>query len=96
MMPRTCSQCGTTGHNSRTCSDGDSGDGEKSILLFGVRVTQGKAFRKSASMTDLSQYEEPPPLPHDDSNNAHDTTGYASDDVLHASGHSRERKRGAS
>lgn len=87
-MPRTCSQCGTTGHNSRTCADGNSGTGENSILLFGVRVTQGNSFRKSASMTDLSQYEQPAPQdPNADAD-------YVSDDVVHASGRSRERKRG--
>ncbi|KAK4261243.1 hypothetical protein QN277_004268 [Acacia crassicarpa] len=86
MMPRTCSQGGSTGHNFRTYVDG--GAGKNSILLFGVRVTQGNSFRKSASMTDLSQYDQP--LPHDSNADA----GYASDDVVHASGHSRERKRG--
>ncbi|XP_028754347.1 transcription factor MYB1R1 [Neltuma alba] len=88
MMPRTCSQCGTTGHNSRTCSDGSNGACENSILLFGVRVTQGNCFKKSASMTDLQQYEQS--LPQDSNADA----GYASDDVVHASGRSRERKRG--
>lgn len=98
-MSRTCSQCGNNGHNSRTCTEvcggGDGGNsggattGENAIMLFGVRVTaEGNAFRKSASMNNLSQYEQPP---HQDSNAE---AGYASDDVVHASGRSRERKRG--
>ncbi|XP_061360801.1 transcription factor MYB1R1 [Gastrolobium bilobum] len=98
-MSRTCSQCGNNGHNSRTCTDGGAaascGGGcsprENGIMLFGVRVTEGNnsSFRKSASMNNLSQYEQPPPQ---DSNAA--DAGYASDDVVHASGRSRERKRG--
>lgn len=46
-------------------------------------------FRKSASMTNLSQYQQQPPQ---DSTSA--DAGYVSDDVVHASGRSRERKRG--
>lgn len=96
-MSRTCSQCGNNGHNSRTCTDaapcggGGSPRGENSIMLFGVRVTEGNSnsFRKSASMTNLSQFEHQ--TPHDPS--AADA-GYVSDDVVHASGRSRERKRG--
>ncbi|KAK7307166.1 hypothetical protein VNO77_39989 [Canavalia gladiata] len=91
-MSRTCSQCGNNGHNSRTCTDGGaaaSGGGsprENGIMLFGVRVTEGNSsFRKSASMNNLSQYEP-------ESNGA--DAGYASDDVVHASGRTRERKRG--
>ena len=56
-------------------------------MLFGVRVTEGNSFRKSASMTNLSQFDQQPQDPHADS-------GYASDDVVHPSGRSRERKRG--
>lgn len=59
-------------------------------MLFGVRVsTEGSSssFRKSASMNNLSQYDQL-----QDSNGA--DAGYASDDVVHASGRSRERKRG--
>lgn len=92
-MSRTCSQCGNNGHNSRTCTDGGaaaSGGGsprENGIMLFGVRVTTetNSSFRKSASMNNLSQY--------DADLNAADA-GYASDDVVHASGRTRERKRG--
>ncbi|RDX99549.1 Transcription factor KUA1 [Mucuna pruriens] len=91
-MSRTCSQCGNNGHNSRTCTDGGaaaSGGGsprENGIMLFGVRVTAegNSSFRKSASMNNLSQYDP-------DSNAA--DAGYASDDVVHASGRTRERKR---
>ena len=60
------------------------------IMLFGVRLSvvdnHPTSFRKSASMTNLSQYESPPP--HDPN------AGYASDDVVHPSRHTRERKRG--
>ncbi|XP_068327198.1 transcription factor MYB1R1 [Pyrus communis] len=94
-MSRTCSQCGNNGHNSRTCADASGGVGggatasaENGIMLFGVRVTEANAFRKSASMNNLSQYEQP--LQADSNADA----GYASDDVVHASGHRRERKRG--
>ncbi|XP_047158594.1 transcription factor MYB1R1-like [Vigna umbellata] len=91
-MSRTCSQCGNNGHNSRTCTDGGaavsggSSPRESGFMLFGVRVTEGiSSFRKSASMNNLSQYDA-------DSNTA--DAGYASDDVVHASGRARERKRG--
>jgi len=84
-MSRTCSQCGNNGHNSRTCTE--AGGGENAIMLFGVLVTEGNSFRKSASMTNLSQYDQQP----QDSN---PDAGYASDDVVHPSGRSRERKRG--
>ncbi|MED6154901.1 hypothetical protein PIB30_000402 [Stylosanthes scabra] len=104
-MSRTCSQCGNNGHNSRTCIDAShsaapvSGAGspprENAIMLFGVRLTTAEgsssstSFRKSASMGNLSQFDQIPPQ---------DPTvadaGYVSDDVVHASGRSRERKRG--
>lgn len=90
-MSRTCSQCGNNGHNSRTCTDGENG-----IMLFGVRLTEGNnnnnnnsSFRKSVSMNNLSQYDQHLPQ---DSNVA--DAGYVSDDVVHASGRTRERKRG--
>ncbi|OVA14313.1 SANT/Myb domain [Macleaya cordata] len=95
-MSRTCSQCGNNGHNSRTCAEsGGSGgvcggsDGSVSggFMLFGVRVTEG-SFRKSVSMNNLSQYEQP----HEP--NADVSAGYASDDVVHNSSRNRERKRG--
>ncbi|KAM3706552.1 hypothetical protein ACJW31_03G159100 [Castanea mollissima] len=98
-MSRTCSQCGNNGHNSRTCTEASSGgcggggggggdaSGENGIMLFGVRVTEVNSFRKSASMTNLSQFDQQPQDPNVES-------GYASDDVVHPSGRSRERKRG--
>ncbi|KAK4263319.1 hypothetical protein QN277_028749 [Acacia crassicarpa] len=101
-MSRTCSQCGNNGHNSRTCNHGGGGGGgsggsggggdgsskENGIMLFGVRLSEGNSFRKSASMTNLSQLEAPA-----QDSNAVDA-GYVSDDVVHASGRTRERKRG--
>lgn len=84
-MSRTCSQCGNNGHNSRTCAEGSAG--ENGIMLFGVRVTENSSFRKSASMTNLSQFDQQP----QDSN---PDAGYVSDDVVHPSGRGRERKRG--
>ncbi|KAL5974267.1 hypothetical protein ACLOJK_030931 [Asimina triloba] len=87
---RSCSQCGSNGHNSRTCgeSGGGGGGGGNGIMLFGVRLTEG-SIRKSASMNNLSQYEQ-------QSHDAHAdvAAGYASDDVVHASAGNRERKRG--
>ncbi|XP_038703126.1 transcription factor MYB1R1-like isoform X2 [Tripterygium wilfordii] len=56
-------------------------------MLFGVRLGESSSsFRKSVSMNNLSQFDQPQD-PNPDS-------GYASDDVVHASGRSRERKRG--
>ncbi|KAJ4909613.1 myb-like transcription factor family protein [Raphanus sativus] len=95
-MSRSCSQCGNNGHNSRTCptetSPATTAGEEKGIMLFGVRVTEASpssSFRKSVSMNNLSQYDH----------KAHDADpvddgGYASDDVVHASVRTRERKRG--
>ncbi|KAF2325383.1 hypothetical protein GH714_027298 [Hevea brasiliensis] len=104
-MSRSCSQCGNNGHNSRTCGESPAAagpigggaasssaatGGENGIMLFGVRVTtEGASFRKSVSMNNLSQYEPQPQDP-----NADVAAGYESDDVVHASGRSRERKRG--
>lgn len=97
-MSRSCSQCGNNGHNSRTCGESSSGGAaavkgeENGIMLFGVRVmAEGASFRKSVSMNNLSQYdyEQQPQDP-----NADAAAGYESDDVVHASGRSRERKRG--
>ncbi|CAI0627623.1 unnamed protein product [Linum tenue] len=101
-MSRSCSQCGNNGHNSRTChgdtTTGEGGGGgtagESGIMLFGVRVTAGmNSFRKSVSMNNLSQYDQginQDPLSVADAV----ASGYESDDVVHASGRSRERKRG--
>ncbi|XP_077217142.1 transcription factor MYB1R1-like [Tasmannia lanceolata] len=88
-MSRSCSQCGNNGHNSRTCGETNSrscGD-SPGFMLFGVRVTEG-SIRKSVSMNNLSQYEQPK------ENQADVASGYASDDVVHASAGNRERKRG--
>ncbi|THG11292.1 hypothetical protein TEA_000943 [Camellia sinensis var. sinensis] len=92
-MSRGCSHCGNNGHNSLTCSDSSgcaaavSGGGSNGgIMLFGVRLTEG-SFRKSASMNNLAQYEQP------QDSNPDVAAGYASDDVVHASGGSYERKR---
>ncbi|KAK4481862.1 hypothetical protein RD792_012773 [Penstemon davidsonii] len=65
---------------------GGCGSG-KGFMLFGVKVMEG-SFRKSFSMNNLAQYEQP-----QDSNNDV-ASGYVSDDVVHPSGRSRERKRG--
>ncbi|CAN1321168.1 Transcription factor MYBS3 [Linum perenne] len=85
-MSRSCSLCGNYGHNSRTCA-------ENGIMLFGVRVTAGmnNPFRKSASMNNLSSM-------YADQGRQDSAVvaaaGYESDDVVHAGGRSRERKRG--
>ncbi|GMI74935.1 hypothetical protein like AT1G70000 [Hibiscus trionum] len=84
-MSYSCSQSGNNG--------GDSAGGGNSIILFGVRVTEGSSFRKSVSMNNLSQFDDEEQQPPDCSN-ADDAAGYASDDVIHASGRSRQRKRG--
>lgn len=101
-MSRTCSQCGNNGHNSRTCPDGGGGGvggghntalpaEESGIMLFGVRLTEGaNSFRKSASMNNLSQFDQA------QAQDSNVDAGYVSDDVVHASGRSRERKRGNS
>lgn len=69
-------------------------------MLFGVRV-KVDPMRKSVSMNNLSQYEQPPP--HHESSNASASAsavaaavGYASADdaVQNHSAGSRERKRG--
>ena len=92
-MSRSCSQCGNNGHNSRTCGEvpgdgsscGGCGGGENGIMLFGVRVMEG-SFRKSVSMNNLFMFDQ--------SQDSNADAGYASDDVVHASGRNRERKRG--
>ncbi|KAI3467438.1 hypothetical protein Pfo_024101 [Paulownia fortunei] len=75
------------GQSSRTCSEVSGGG--KGFMLFGVRVMMEGSFRKSASMNNLAQYDQ---QPQDSSNDV--AAGYASDDVVHPSGRSRERKRG--
>ncbi|KAL7240929.1 hypothetical protein ACSBR2_006549 [Camellia fascicularis] len=93
-MSNVCSHCGNNGHNALTCSDSSgcaaavsAGGSNGGIMLFGVRLTEG-SFRKSASMNNLAQYEQP------QDSNPDVAAGYASDDVVHASGRSHERKRG--
>lgn len=77
------------GQCSRTGSEVSGGDGGKGFMLFGVRVLTEGSFRKSVSMNNLAQYDQ---LPQDSNNDV--AAGYASDDVVHPSGRSRERKRG--
>lgn len=65
----------------------------KGFMLFGVRMMEGAAatggsFRKSASMNNLAL------LDMEQQHQDHSNTGYASDDVVHPSARSRERKRG--
>ncbi|XP_076907251.1 transcription factor MYB1R1-like [Bidens hawaiensis] len=69
-------------------SDATSGNG---IMLLGVRLTETVTggFRKSVSMNNLTQFDE-----RNQESNAVDAAGYASDDVVHASARTRERKRG--
>ncbi|KAH6756388.1 myb-like transcription factor family protein [Perilla frutescens var. hirtella] len=76
------------GQCSRTGSEVSEAGGN-GFMLFGVRVLTEGSFRKSVSMNNLAQYDQ---LPQDSSNDA--AAGYASDDVVHPSGRSRERKRG--
>lgn len=80
----------TTPFRDGSVPGGESGTG---IMLFGVRLMEGSpssssSFRKSASMNNLTQ------LDHAHDSVADVAVGYASDDLVHASGRSRERKRG--
>ncbi|XP_047962810.1 transcription factor MYB1R1 [Salvia hispanica] len=75
------------GQSSRTGSEVSGGG--RGFMLFGVRVLTEGSFRKSVSMNNLAQYDQ---LPQDSSHDV--AAGYASDDVVHPSGRSRERKRG--
>ncbi|KAK4538906.1 hypothetical protein RGQ29_032208 [Quercus rubra] len=89
-MSRTCSQCGNNGHNSRTCTEasgGGCGSGAGGGGGGGDVSGENGIMLKSASMTNLSQFDQQPQDPNVES-------GYASDDVVHPSGRSRERKRG--
>ncbi|GAA0183299.1 DNA-binding transcription factor [Lithospermum erythrorhizon] len=67
-----------------------SGGGNKGFMLFGVRLMEEGSFRKSVSMNNLAQFGQL------QENNNHDIieAGYESDDIVHPSGKSRERKRG--
>lgn len=105
-MSSSCSLCGNEGHSSNTCSDvvggggavaADGGSCGKGFMLFGVRLMAvadggGSGFRKCASMNNLAQFDHQQ-QPHDVSNDVINP-GYASDDVVHPSAGSRERKRG--
>ncbi|XP_004236161.1 transcription factor MYB1R1 [Solanum lycopersicum] len=114
MMSSFCSQSANDGHNSFTCAGesspaavsvggGVGGGGE--IMLFGVRV-KVDPMRKSVSLNNLSQYEQPNSNDNNNNNsnsgNNNDASkvaadeGYASADdaVPHHSGSGRERKRG--
>ncbi|KAH7550396.1 hypothetical protein ACOSP7_024306 [Xanthoceras sorbifolium] len=79
--------------------NGGGGSGE--IMLFGVRVVVD-SMRKSVSMNNLSQYEQPQEnIINNNSNSSSNNkdevaaAGYASaDDAVHNSRASRERKRG--
>ncbi|XP_047320035.1 transcription factor MYB1R1 isoform X2 [Impatiens glandulifera] len=107
-----CSKCGIDGHRCRTCSETSGGrGGGDGIMLFGVRLMEAAgSFRKSASMSNLANYDEPQDfrkcasmnnlaqLDQQDSGAADPSAaaggGYASDDAVQAAGRSRERKRG--
>ncbi|XP_031124022.1 transcription factor MYB1R1 [Ipomoea triloba] len=82
-----------TDRESPTCTElgGGGGGAGKGFMLFGVRVMEGAAgpFRKCASMTNLAQFDH-----HPQESNADVNAGYTSDDVVHPSAGSRERKRG--
>ncbi|KAK3006904.1 hypothetical protein RJ639_015609 [Escallonia herrerae] len=113
-MSRCCSQCGSNGHNSRTCpaagatvtddssspapaaaAGGGGGTcGSREIMLFGVRV-KVDPMRKSVSMNNLSQYEQPHASSSADPPPSA-AAGYASADdaAPHQSAGVRERKRG--
>ncbi|KVH97760.1 Homeodomain-like protein, partial [Cynara cardunculus var. scolymus] len=102
IVPGKCSEAvaggggggGAGGATFSSTMNNDGGITGKGIMLFGVRLMEGggggggSSFRKSASMNNLAQFDEQP----QDSNV--DAVGYASDDVVHPSARSRERKRG--
>ncbi|XVF54215.1 hypothetical protein PTKIN_Ptkin05aG0162500 [Pterospermum kingtungense] len=92
MSSATCASASSSTANS-AASGGDGGE----IMLFGVRVVVD-SMRKSVSMNNLSQYEQP----HESNKNINNSKGddkvaaaYASADdaVPHSTGN-RERKRG--
>eukprot|EP00250_Pteridium_aquilinum_P025392 c3070_g1_i1 orf=209-1234(-) len=81
---RKCSHCGGNGHNSRTCSE------KGGVKLFGVCISGASGsmapMRKSASTGNLVETSPSPCAVGQD--------GYASDDLIHTTSNSRERKRG--
>ncbi|KAL8226595.1 hypothetical protein R6Q57_016427 [Mikania cordata] len=90
---QTTSSVSTEVAADNSSSDG-SGDGADEIVLFGVRV-KVDPLRKSVSMNNLAQYEQP--AKRESSNNNLDPSaadnGYASADDA-GRNQSRERKRG--
>jgi hypothetical protein len=89
-MTRRCSHCSHNGHNSRTCPN-------RGVKIFGVRLTDGAAIRKSASMGNLSLLSSGSTSggasPADGLDDA--GGGYASDDFVQGSSSAnRERKKG--
>nr|KJB39860.1 hypothetical protein B456_007G034000 [Gossypium raimondii] len=99
MPPATCASASSSSIvNSSPIGGGGGGGGE--IMLFGVRVVVD-SMRKSVSMNNLSQYEQPHESNKNNNKNDKDqgddnlTAGYASADdaVPHSTGN-RERKRG--
>ncbi|CAK9165171.1 unnamed protein product [Ilex paraguariensis] len=87
--------CGKDGQYSHACPEASGGAASattgKGFMLFGVRVMEMEgSFRKSASMTNLAQYDHEQPQ----DSNVDVAAGYASDDVVHTSARCRERKRG--
>ncbi|TVU31675.1 hypothetical protein EJB05_23373, partial [Eragrostis curvula] len=91
-MTRRCSHCSHNGHNSRTCPN-------RGVKIFGVRLTDGAAIRKSASMGNLSLLSAGSTSggasPADGPDGVADAAGYASDDFVQGSSSaSRERKKG--
>ncbi|KAL0341972.1 UNVERIFIED_CONTAM: Transcription factor KUA1 [Sesamum calycinum] len=70
-MPRRCSYCNSSGHNSRSCTARTGGGG--GLRLFGVRLTDGSFIKKSASMGNISHYP----------GTADSPEGYHSDDLDH-------------
>ncbi|KAE8661837.1 Transcription factor MYB1R1 [Hibiscus syriacus] len=91
-MTRRCSHCGHNGHNSRTCPN-------RGVKLFGVRLTDG-LIRKSASMSNLSQFSGSNSVSHNGNGSGSPgdgpdhADGYASEDFVPGSSSSRDRKKG--
>lgn len=85
--------------SSGTCSTVDPAGASKEFMLFGVRVVVD-SMRKSVSLNNLSQYEQPTEASNNNNNSSSGAgkdavAGYASEnDVVHNSGGNRERKRG--
>ncbi|XP_066376755.1 transcription factor MYBS3-like [Miscanthus floridulus] len=92
-MTRRCSHCSHNGHNSRTCPN-------RGVKIFGVRLTDGSAIRKCASMGNLSLLSAGSTSGGASPADGPDLAdggggGYASDDFVQGSSSaSRERKKG--